>query len=707
MKHANLKLAQLALAAWLAVAVGLTTSTAQAQPSFPGFIGSVYADVTDPQRLTFAPDGTLYVGRDNLGSGGSFSSPAKIHRVAVGGVSVTEYGQVAIPDPDTVLYDVTGSISGTAGSVIVGSMVGSGGQLSAVLPDESVVTLFGSNPLIGNPHEMLFDSTGRMLLANLDPSGRRVLETTGATPTQLFQLPTVSDRPIDMALDGLDQIYTRGPNGTVQIHDSTGTLVDASFASLPSTSDDPGESGLDFGAGGAFGTDLYAAAQNGEIWRIDSAGTTTVVGTGFNNIKDVRFGPDGFLYVSEFDEDRVWQFAAPDGPSNASFSTAADVNVLNIDFGTISAESAAAPMAFDVANLAGVGFTATLESTGVVGSGDTAQLATDFSHPFALNAGDSQSFSATFDNSVPGAFIASYDLNFTDLLGTNQTITLNLTGESEVPGFASNASFSTASDQDILNLDFGTVALDAAATPLGFDLANLLGAGTTANLDLVSIAGTGKTGTLATDLAPFADLFAGDFLSFEAALDTSLPGLFGASYELSFTDILGTNQTLTLNLSGEVVLPANDPNIPDLIYDAVTGEVILDPDGSSIIGYSLKNDSGAFLPGNFNPVLGGVATATSIILEEATLGSLGGPASIGNVFPTGMDITELFALLSTNHVSRALGSPLVPFDLIIVVPEPSTYAMAALAFLGLGIISRGRRRRLTGTRSWSRELEQL
>ncbi|REJ90358.1 MAG: PEP-CTERM sorting domain-containing protein, partial [Planctomycetota bacterium] len=91
----------------------------------------------------------------------------------------------------------------------------------------------------------------------------------------------------------------------------------------------------------------------------------------------------------------------------------------------------------------------------------------------------------------------------------------------------------------------------------------------------------------------------------------------------------------------------------------------------------------------------------------ATLGSLGGPASIGNVFPTGMDITELFALLSTNHVSRALGSPLVPFDLIIVVPEPSTYAMAALAFLGLGIISRGRRRRLTGTRSWSRELEQL
>ncbi|REK18563.1 MAG: hypothetical protein DWQ42_19280, partial [Planctomycetota bacterium] len=34
---------------------------------------------------------------------------------------------------------------------------------------------------------------------------------------------------------------------------------------------------------------------------------------------------------------------------------------------------------------------------------------------------------------------------------------------------------------------------------------------------------------------------------------------------------------------------AGDPSIPDLIYDASTGEVTLDADGSSIIGYSLQN----------------------------------------------------------------------------------------------------------------------
>ncbi|REJ69814.1 MAG: PEP-CTERM sorting domain-containing protein [Planctomycetota bacterium] len=254
----------------------------------------------------------------------------------------------------------------------------------------------------------------------------------------------------------------------------------------------------------------------------------------------------------------------------------------------------------------------------------------------------------------------------------------------------SDPSFSTTSNVETLDVDFGSVLVNSVTSPESFEVANLFSSVSQVFLTLDGITGSGDTTRLTTDLAPFADLAAGDFSSFEAALDTSLPGLFGASYELSFTDILGTNQTLTLNLSGEVALPANDPNIPDLIYDAVTGEVILDPDGSSIIGYSLQNESGAFLPGNFNPVLGGVATATSIILEEATLGSLGGPASIGNVFPTGMDISELFALLSVNQVSRSLGTPLVPFDLIVVVPEPSTYAMACLSLAALGLLGRRR-----------------
>ncbi|REJ92864.1 MAG: hypothetical protein DWQ35_11230, partial [Planctomycetota bacterium] len=62
---------------------------------------------------------------------------------------------------------------------------------------------------------------------------------------------------------------------------------------------------------------------------------------------------------------------------------------------------------------------------------------------------------------------------------------------------------------------------------------------------------------------------------------------------------------------------AGDPSIPDLIYDASTGEVTLDADGSSIIGYSLQNATNSFLPAGHTPILAGVTTALTSQLEEA------------------------------------------------------------------------------------------
>ena len=42
--------------------------TVASDPQVPGGTISLFANVTDPQTLAFAPDGTLYAGRDNLGS---------------------------------------------------------------------------------------------------------------------------------------------------------------------------------------------------------------------------------------------------------------------------------------------------------------------------------------------------------------------------------------------------------------------------------------------------------------------------------------------------------------------------------------------------------------------------------------------------------------------------------------------------------------
>ena len=259
-----------------------------------------------------------------------------------------------------------------------------------------------------------------------------------------------------------------------------------------------------------------------------------------------------------------------------------------------------------------------------------------------------------------------------------------------------NASFSGVADNDVLSIDFGSVAF-GGPTPagLGFDIFNLFGAGVQARLELLSASGSGDTSQLSTDLAPFANLAPDDSLPFVASFDTSALGDFSSSYTLNLTDTIGTTQTLTLNLSGEVVLPANDPSIPDLVYNAATGEVILDPDASSIIGYVLKNTTSGFLAGGHTPILGGVSTSVSSEISEASFSSPTTPTSIGMVFPTGMDFTELFNFLSTNEVSRSFGSPLVPFDLIVIgdsqaVPEPSTYAMAAIGLFGLGLIARRR-----------------
>lgn len=143
---------------------------------------------------------------------------------------------------------------------------------------------------------------------------------------------------------------------------------------------------------------------------------------------------------------------------------------------------------------------------------------------------------------------------------------------------------------------------------------------------------------------------------------------------------------------------AADPSIPDLVYDAATGEVILDPDGSGIIGYVLKNNTNSFIAGNHTTILGGVSTSLTSELSEAAFSSPAGPMSIGLVLPAGLDLSSLTALLSTNEVSTSLGAPVVPFDIVVlsgaVVPEPSTVMLAAIGLIAIGACTLRRRRRL-------------
>lgn len=142
-----------------------------------------------------------------------------------------------------------------------------------------------------------------------------------------------------------------------------------------------------------------------------------------------------------------------------------------------------------------------------------------------------------------------------------------------------------------------------------------------------------------------------------------------------------------------------DPLIPDLIYDSSNGNVKLDIDGAvGFQGYVL-NSASQFLPGNHVPFMGGVVTALTFELAEATFGTPAGPwpYDIGNVFPSGLDQAGLEALLTNQKVSLGQGNPDVPFELFAInvgpsVPEPATFAMGAMGLLGVGLAAWRRRR---------------
>lgn len=288
--------------------------SALAQPTVPGFDVTVYANVTDPGALSFASDGALYVGRDASGSGGGSGDAVKIHRIGPGGTPVAEFGAAAIFDPDGVLVDETGTMSGTPGAVLVCGVEPSGeGRVSAIAPDQSITTVLGPTATLPNPNYMAFDATGALLLS--DSSAPGVFRFPAGGPLASFLAPIGGLSPGPPALDATGRIFVARSNGAVAVYAADGTLENATFA----TGVD-GAGALAVGPGGPWGSDLYARGPAGTLLRIDALGMATTVGTGFSSVTGLAFGPDGALYAAEFDADRILR-VAPAPPTTTSVTT--------------------------------------------------------------------------------------------------------------------------------------------------------------------------------------------------------------------------------------------------------------------------------------------------------------------------------------------------------------------------------------------------
>jgi hypothetical protein len=268
---------------------------------------AVYANVTDPIKLTFAPDGTMFVGRDNSGSGGTAGDAVKIHRVAPSGSPVTEYGSVAIPDPDAVAYDALGIVSGTPGAVLVGgSAVGTGAVISKINTNGAVTQLFGGvQTNMNNPGELWFDASGRLYIS--DSTSNAVFATSSSVaPTNLLS----KTGAYELALDVSNRLAVGSFTSPIFGYYTTNGASAGSGPNIKAGSPVVAGPGDDF-----WGRELYAVNSSDQLIRIDSFGNTVVVGTNFDGVISMAFGPDNALYVSYRDYDVILRIAPVASPA--------------------------------------------------------------------------------------------------------------------------------------------------------------------------------------------------------------------------------------------------------------------------------------------------------------------------------------------------------------------------------------------------------
>ena len=154
-----------------------------------------------------------------------------------------------------------------------------------------------------------------------------------------------------------------------------------------------------------------------------------------------------------------------------------------------------------------------------------------------------------------------------------------------------------------------------------------------------------------------------------------------------YRNTFATSAVASLFLAGSAFAGTPGDNIADLVYNPLTGQVVIVPD-PQIISFVLENASGGI---DFLNTASIVFPSSSILVDRDPLivgwTDLSGfaatvPFSLGNLLPANLPLSQVSLLLTTADFSRQLGQ--VGRFNIELVPEPTVLGiMAAGSVLAL------------------------
>ncbi len=322
-------------------------------------IETLAEDLAAPRGITIGPDGAVYV-----------------VEAGAGGDTCMDTGASEGPQPGQMCYGPTGAVTriadGTVEKVIDGLIsAGSGPEVGGVsdisfIDDQTfyVIANLGGDPAsrADLPPEMA-DLAGRLLRGNLDGSIETVADVaafeTDNNPNSADLGSELDSNPYSVAtIDGGAVVADAGGNDLLMVDDSGAVSLVAVFPSRqfefpnellaamggapegegpPPGDEAPAEGGTTsipvqavptsvvVGPDGAY----YVGQLTGgpfpvggaSVWRVSADGEVTEYATGFTNIIDLGFGPDGTLYVAELDHAGLMDFfGAGNAPVGAVLS---------------------------------------------------------------------------------------------------------------------------------------------------------------------------------------------------------------------------------------------------------------------------------------------------------------------------------------------------------------------------------------------------